>query len=64
MVKINSMSDLIRYLNKIPTEALKDIEKRITDWLAAGGRMDDEYIKQQFRYAEKIVNLNFWEGSK
>ena len=52
-MKINSISDLCKY--DIPFVVLKDIEKRITDWLASGGKEDDQYIKQQFRYAEKFV---------
>ncbi|MEG2289077.1 MAG: hypothetical protein RSA29_04545 [Clostridium sp.] len=52
-MKINSISDLCKY--EIPHEVLKDINKRITDWLASGGKEDDPYIKQQFRYAERFV---------
>ncbi|EPY2286899.1 DUF6877 family protein [Clostridium sporogenes] len=52
-MKINNISDLAKY--SIPSVVLEDINKRITDWLAAGGKEDDPYIKQQLRYAEKFV---------
>jgi len=55
-VKINSIDDLHENLNRLPTAAIRDIEKRIADWLASGGSTDDAYIKQQFRYAENLIN--------
>ena len=55
-VTIKTMSDLNENLKHLPTAALQDIDKRITDWLASGGSEDDAYIKQQFRYAEKVIN--------
>ena len=51
------MDDLINHAHKIPFKALQDIDKRIGDWLASGGNIEDGYIKQQFRYAEKIINM-------
>lgn len=50
---INSIEDLLNA--KLPVGVVKDIDKRITDWLAAGGKEDDPYIKQQFRYAENVL---------
>lgn len=50
---IKSIEDLLNA--KLPAEVIKDIDKRITDWLAAGGKEDDPYIKQQFRYAENVL---------
>lgn len=52
-MKIKNISDLAKYT--IPLVVLEDINKRITDWLAAGGKEDDSYIRQQLRYAEKFV---------
>ena len=54
-ISINSMEDLIKYSHLLPYEVLKDIDKRIGDWLASGGSIEDGYIKQQFRYAEKVI---------
>lgn len=48
-------------LNKLPDNvAIKigtDIDKRISDWLAAGGKEDDGYIMQQVIYAESAANV-------
>jgi hypothetical protein len=56
-IKINTIEELLENTHKIPPAALADIDKRITDWLAAGGSTEDGYIKQQFRFAENIINL-------
>lgn len=50
---INSVEDLVRA--GLPLRVIHDIDKRITDWLASGGTLEDSYVKQQFRYAEKVV---------
>ncbi len=38
----------------LPAVIVMDIEKRITDWLASGGKEDDPYIMQQLRYARNV----------
>ncbi|EJE7235425.1 hypothetical protein FC976_08395 [Clostridium sporogenes] len=57
MVKINSVKDIVKYSKYIPISALLDIDKRIADWLVSGGKEDAPYVKQQFKYAENVVNL-------
>ena len=54
-MKINTIEDLLKA--RLPVEVVRDIEKRITDWLATGGNEDDPYIKQQFRYAENFLRM-------
>lgn len=56
-IKINSMKDILNNSEYIPIEVLQDIDKRIGDWLASGGNREDPYIKQQFRYAERVANI-------
>lgn len=57
-VKINTIDDLNKNLNKLPTEAIADIDKRITDWMSQEGTsINDPYIKQQLRYAENLINI-------
>ena len=57
-VKINTMEDLNRNLNKLPIQAIEDINKRITDWMSEDGNsIEDPYIKQQLRYAENLINM-------
>lgn len=55
-VKINNMSDLNSNLKYLHPDIVKDIDKRITDWLASGESIEDDYVKQQFRYVENILN--------
>jgi len=51
------MENLNKNINKLPVEAVEDINKRITDWMSEeGSSIDDPYIKQQFRYAENLIN--------
>lgn len=55
IIQIKNIEDLNNNLKYLPTAAIADINKRITDWIASGGDFEDEYIKQQFRYAENII---------
>lgn len=59
-MEINTIEDLLKA--KLPVEVVRDIEKRITDWLATGGVEDDPYIKQQFRYAENFLRMTRGNG--
>ncbi|MBW4827630.1 MAG: hypothetical protein KZY61_00820 [Clostridiaceae bacterium] len=54
-ISIGNMEDLFRYGHLLPHVVLVDIDKRIGDWLASGGSIEDSYIKQQFRYAERFI---------
>lgn len=49
---IKQITDLSIHLPRI---VLEDVNKRITDWLAAGGNEHDPYIYQQLRYVERVV---------
>lgn len=40
---------------KVPIAVLQDVDKRITDWLAHGGKESDPYIEQQIRYMENVA---------
>ena len=39
----------------MPIHVLQDVDKRIADWLAAGGKHTDGYIKQQVRYMQNVA---------
>lgn len=56
-IKINSIDDFNKYISKLPTAAIADTDKRISDWLASGGTPEDSYIKQQYRYVENLLNM-------
>lgn len=47
-----AVSDLPR---DIALKVLMDVDKRITDWRAAGGGDCDAYIDQQIRYVENVA---------
>lgn len=38
----------------IPIEVLMDVDKRITDWKAAGGKDSDAYIQNELRYLKRV----------
>ncbi len=54
-MKISNINDLMRNADKLPLMVLEDILKRVTDWMASGGNIKDEYVQNQFRYAEKFI---------
>lgn len=41
-------------LDMIPIKALQDVDKRIADWRAAGGKDSDAYIQNQLRYLKRV----------
>ena len=55
-VTIRNMDDLAKNSHHLPFAAITGIERRITDWLASGGNVDDVYIRWQYRYAENLIN--------
>jgi len=55
---INYAEEIITALSNVPGEIalifLTDIDKRISDWLASGGKPNARYIQQQVNYAKRI----------
>lgn len=56
-IKIETHEDFLKYTGGLPAPVIQDIDKRISDWLASGGSIEDSYIKQQYRYAENVINF-------
>lgn len=52
---MNPLDELLKISHMIPLFVLQDIEQRIGDWLASGGKANDPYIEQQLRYARRFV---------
>ncbi|MFL2133035.1 DUF6877 family protein [Desemzia sp. FAM 23990] len=52
-------ADILSALKNVPNDisikVLADINQRINDWLASGGKDDDPYIMQQVRFAENVA---------
>lgn len=42
-------------IGHIPIEVLEDVSKRISDWIASGGKEEDEYIQRQIQYLERLA---------
>lgn len=51
----NPMQEINKISDQLPLPVLLDIDKRIGDWLAAGGKETDPYIEQQLRFARRFI---------
>ena len=58
MVEINNLDQLFQAIGKynVPTVVVLDVNSRIRDWLASGGEENDQYVINQCKYVEKIIN--------
>lgn len=52
---MTALEQINKIARQLPLEALQDINQRIGDHLASGGKEDDPYIYQQLRYAKRFV---------
>ncbi|MGG3800440.1 DUF6877 family protein [Metabacillus fastidiosus] len=52
---MSHLQEINKIAPQLPLEVLQDIDKRIGDWLASGGKEDDPYIEQQLRFAKRFV---------
>lgn len=52
---MTAMDEIASISHLIPLPVLKDIDNRCRDWLAAGGKDDDPYIKQQLWFAKYFI---------
>lgn len=55
MAKPNPMDEILKISGRLPTVVLEDINKRIGDWMAMGGKYTDAYIEQQLSFAKRFV---------
>ncbi|EEM02030.1 hypothetical protein bmyco0002_56490 [Bacillus pseudomycoides] len=51
------LQQINKIASQLPLPVLQDINQRVGDWLASGGNENDEYIGQQLRYAQRIVEV-------
>ncbi|MFJ8529950.1 DUF6877 family protein [Bacillus sp. NPDC094106] len=49
------LQEINKIAPQLPLVVLQDIKQRVGDWLASGGDENDEYIGQQLRYAQRVV---------
>lgn len=50
-----AMQQLSELSLQLPLNVLKDIDHRVSDWLAEGGDENDPYIWQQVRYVKNYI---------
>ena len=55
--KLKNMNMLEKYIGLVPDIVLEDVDNRISDWFSMGGNIEDDYIKQQYRYLERYLEL-------
>ncbi|HBZ09145.1 MAG TPA: hypothetical protein DEO65_04545 [Bacillus bacterium] len=53
---MSPLQEIILLSNKLPALVLKNINQRIGDWLASGGKENDPYIEQQLRFARRFID--------
>lgn len=52
----NYLQEINKIADQLPLAVLQDIDKRIGDWLASGGKGTDLYIEQQLRFARRFID--------
>lgn len=53
-----SLSEEVAELaSQVPAVILKDVEKRISDWLASGGPPEAPYIQNQIHFMKNYIRL-------
>ena len=55
--KLKNMNMLEKYIGLVPDIVLEDVDNRISDWFSMGGEIEDNYIKQQYKYLERYLEL-------
>jgi len=51
---VSPLYELQKFVLELPVEVFSDVNQRILDWLASGGKETDPYIRQQVAYAQKV----------
>ncbi|CAM3998363.1 DUF6877 family protein [Paenibacillus lactis] len=51
----NPLDEILKISDQLPMTVLQDINQRVGDWLAMGGKDTDPYIEQQLRFARRFV---------
>ena len=58
-MEINTKQDFFEAIMKydIPDSILLDVKSRMLDWILMGGNFEEDYIKQQYKYIERYINM-------
>lgn len=55
-MKFENYYDFRLNIHLIPTHVALDALIRINDWIVSGGNLEDEYVQNQIKYANKFIN--------
>lgn len=51
------LMDILIYDEIIPYYYKADVAKRLNDWIKAGGKTTDDYVKRQYRYLLRVRKM-------
>jgi len=54
MTTKTAMEQIEELISEMPLPVLKDVQQRLNDWAAGGGKEDDPYVEQQLRYMKHV----------
>ena len=55
MKEFKSFADFRYNLHLVPEVVALDVMVRIQDWIMSGGSLEDDYVKQQLKFASKFI---------
>ena len=56
MNELKIYHEFISNIHILPTYVALDVLLRINDWIVSGGNLEDEYVQNQIKYANKFIN--------
>ena len=54
-MEFKSYDELRLNIDLIPNTVALDVITRICDWIVSGGKLDDNYVKTQLKYASNFI---------
>ena len=51
------LMDILLYDEIIPFMYKQDVIKRVNDWIKAGGKETDDYVKRQYEYLLRVKEM-------
>ena len=54
-MEFKSYDELRLNIDLIPNTVALDVITRICDWVVSGGKLDDNYVKTQLKYASNFI---------
>ena len=57
-MEFKSYDELRLNIDLIPNTVALDVITRICDWVVSGGKLDDNYVKTQLKYASNFIKTD------